>query len=1381
MATSPSSATDRFLVHRTARAHPRPAAAGELLVAAPPAVASTGPAATAWLQYLVPLLGGAGSFAFLLAVPGPRHPWLVVAVVGTAVASLALGLALRLAERRAARRARRRERSRYLAHLARTEAAAGDLAAAQRAAADHQHPDPPRLLALTGRAERLWERRPADDDFLTVRVGRGPVPLAAPLRLAAAAGPLVEHDPELLAAAEALVRRAGWLPDAPVAVPLRRLGVVAVSGPRDRVRALARAMVCQLAVLHAPDDLRILGGFPPAALPAWEWLKWLPHARDPAPGVDGPPACLLAATPGQLAALLDREVRRRPAAGPADGASQPPPAGGPRRPHLVAVVEVDQGDRRASGVPPLEELLDRAVEAGAGVVWLTDEPAGEPSELAARLLLDEHGSATFEETAPGGRRIGAIRADALGPALCETVARRLAPLRLDRRPGVVEPGPVRLLDLLGAAGAPGGPAGWRQQADRSGLLRVPVGVRPGGEPVLLDLKEAAEGGVGPHGLVVGATGSGKSELLRTIVAGLAATHPPELLAFVLVDFKGGAAFASLAALPQVAGLITNLQADLSTVDRARAALQGEQERRQRLLREAGNQPDLRAYAARRAVDPTLPALPHLLVVVDEFGELLDARPDFLDLFVAVGRVGRSLGMHLLLASQRLDEGRLRGLDGHLRYRVCLRTFSAAESSAVLGTADAYHLPPAPGAALLKVDAAAPRRFTAALVSTGHRSARAGPSPPRVVPFAPTRQATAPAPAPHPGPADSVAPAPAPQPGRAHGLRSAPAPGAGAADRAGMPAPPGPSPAGPPDPPPGRTDLELLVAGLEGAGRRVHQVWLPPLGTAVPLDGLPAAGTAGWLRAPVGLVDRPLEQAQEPLVLDFSGAAGHLAVVGAPRTGKSTLLCTVVAALAAAHRPDEVQLYGIDLGGGLLHRLAGLPHVGAVCGAREPDRARRLARELRALVAERERRFRDLGLDSMAAWHDLRRAGLDLGPYGEVFLLVDNWGALARELPELEAAFGELAASGLHYGVHLVLAANRWADLRPGLRDNLGGRLELRLNDPLESELGRSAAAALPAVPGRGLVHGGLQFQAALPGPPAAIRARALAAPGGAAAPPLRLLPELLGEGALPAPAPGAEPPEGIPFAVEEHRLEPAWLDLFRGPPHFLILGDAECGKTGLLRLLARGLAARHPPDEVALLVVDQRRGLLDLAGLPHLAGYAADAGTVAELAGHLYERLCGRLAGRDHHRAGDAAGHRPPADHQRLVLFVDDHDLLPSVTAGLLAPLADLLAHGAELGFHLVLARAVAGFARSAFEPVLQRLRELGAPGLVMSGDPQEGPLLGGHKAEPLPAGRGLLVRRRRPATLVQVALCQPPDRAGRRPAGAAAPTDGLPPLAVGR
>jgi ESX secretion system protein EccC len=459
--------------------------------------------------------------------------------------------------------------------------------------------------------------------------------------------------------------------------------------------------------------------------------------------------------------------------------------------------------------------------------------------------------------------------------------------------------------------------------------------------------------------------------------------------------------------------------------------------------------------------------------------------------------------------------------------------------------------------------------------------------------------------------------------------------------------------------------------LELAGR--HQVWLPPLAAAIPLDGLLEAAARGWLRVPVGLVDRPADQVQQPLVLDLSGSAGHLAVVGAPRTGKSTLLCTLVAALAATHLPGEVQAYAIDLGGGLLHRLTELPHVGAVCGKREPERADRLVRELRSLVVERERRFRDLGVDSMADWHQLRRAGLAPGGYGEVFLIVDGWGALTRELPELEAEIGELAATGLHYGVHLVLTANRWADLRPGLRDNLGGRLELRLNDPVESEVGRAAAASLPELPGRGLTQSGLQFQAALPGPTERVLRRALASPGGAAAPPLRLLPALVGEGALPGPGPGQ--PAGVPFALEEHQLELVRLDLFEGLPHLLVLGDAECGKTSLLRLLARGLAARHPPEEVAILVVDVRQGLLDLAALPNLAAYASDATALAESIDRLQAGLTGHLT------AGIGAGDprmpvRPIRTGPRHVVLVDDYDLLPAA-AGSPSPRCSTCSPGA--------------------------------------------------------------------------------------------------------
>ncbi|HSO54040.1 MAG TPA: type VII secretion protein EccCb, partial [Actinomycetes bacterium] len=981
-------------------------------------------------------------------------------------------------------------------------------------------------------------------------------------------------------------------------------------------RALARSLLCELAAFHAPDDLRIQVIHPPATGSAWEWTSWLPHTRDPT----------------------------------ADG------------PHLLAIVDTTEP---SAGTDPEEsrvaELLQRSTTVGVSVIWLAETTAGEPSEISMRIRLDDQGFATLLETTPGGRRVNGIRTDTADLAPCELLARRLAPLRLERPPSAVpRAGPVHLLNLLALARPDGGVRA------RSDLLRVPIGVTAGGEALVLDLKEAAERGIGPHGLVVGATGSGKSELLRTIVAGLAATHPPGQLAFVRVDFKGGAAFADLAPLPQVAGLITNLQTDLSMVDRALAALQGELTRRQRLLHLAGNQPDLRAYTARAAVHPRLEPLPTLLVVVDEFGELLAARPEFLELFSAIGRVGRSLGMHLLLASQRLDEGRLRGLESHLRFRVCLRTFSAAESTAVLGVPDAYHLPAAPGSALIKVDASPPVPFTAARVSS------AQPDPP--------------------------------------GSR-------------------------------GGTDLELLVGGLAGAGQPVHQVWLAPLPAEIDLGPLLEDAAPGWLRVPVGVVDRPLEQVQEPLVLDLSGAAGHLAVVGAPRTGKSTLLCTIVAALAATHPPDEVQAYAVDLGGGLLHRLSGLPHLGAVCGPREGERVHQLVRELRSLLVERERRFRDLGVDSMASWHELRRSGLDLGGHGEVFLLIDNWAGFVRELPELEVEVTELAASGIHYGVHVVLAANRWAELRPGLRENLGGRLELRLNDPLESELGRSAAAALPTMPGRGLTQDGLQFQAALPGPAAASLERAMASRSGAVAPPLRLLPALVGESVLATAAEaGSWRPSWVPFAVEEHRLELVGLDLFGGSPHLLVLGDGGCGKTSLLRLIARQLAARHPPGEVAGLGVDPRRGLLDLTGTPHLVGYACSPATVAQAVERLHRELTERaptgpdlppgpltpdwvpdrlVASRNGSGGGPGGRHPSPGLVEapiragpRYVLLVDDYDLLPASAGSLLLPLLDLLGLGRELGFHLVLTRRVAGAARAAFEPVVQRLRELGGTGL---------------------------------------------------------------------
>lgn len=252
-------------------------------------------------------------------------------------------------------------------------------------------------------------------------------------------------------------------------------------------------------------------------------------------------------------------------------------------------------------------------------------------------------------------------------------------------------------------------------------LRVPIGVGEDGQPVMLDLKEAAQEGMGPHGLCVGATGSGKSELLRTLVLGLAVTHSSETLNFVLADFKGGATFAGMSQMPHVAAVITNLSDDLTLVDRMGDAIRGELQRRQELLRSAGNYANIHDYEKARAAGAPLEPLASLVLVIDEFSELLTAKPDFIDMFIQIGRIGRSLGVHLLLASQRLEEGKLRGLDTYLSYRIGLRTFSAAESRTAIGVPDAYHLPSVPGSGYLKFGTDEMTRFKAAYVSGTHRS------------------------------------------------------------------------------------------------------------------------------------------------------------------------------------------------------------------------------------------------------------------------------------------------------------------------------------------------------------------------------------------------------------------------------------------------------------------------------------------------------------------------------------------------------------------------------------------------------------------------------------------------------------------------------------
>jgi S-DNA-T family DNA segregation ATPase FtsK/SpoIIIE len=543
---------------------------------------------------------------------------------------------------------------------------------------------------------------------------------------------------------------------------------------------------------------------------------------------------------------------------------------------------------------------------------------------------------------------------------------------------------------------------------------------------------------------------------------------------------------------------------------------------------------------------------------------------------------------------------------------------------------------------------------------------------------------------------------------------------------------------------------------------VHQVWLPPLEARVPLDTVLGAAMPAHekLVVPLGLVDKPAEQARGILTADMSASAGHLIVVGASLTGKTTLLRTLVSALALTHSPLEAQVYCIDFGGGGLAPLAGLPHVGGVAGRQDPERARRTVVEVAAMLDEREARFEAAGIDSPAGLRARRGRGELEGPgWADVFLVVDNWPAVRQEFEDLEPLLLEIAARGLGYAVHLVLTAGRWIDVRSSLRESIGGRLELRLHDPGESAINRREAENVArGVPGRGITSDALHFQAALPridgstetldqqaGLEALIE-KVNSGWNGPRAQPVLVLPRSVELSAL-LKDPGGP---GIVVGVSERDLKPVRVEP-AGDPHFLVFGDGESGKTNFLRTYVLGLVAASSPKQVQILLVDYRRTMLGVVPAPYLLGYGgaepAVAAQVAEAAGVLTRRLPPADISIDQLRA------RSWWKGPEVYVIADDYDLVVTPSSSPLLPLLPLLAQAKDVGLHVVVARRAGGAGRGILEQLLLRLRELGSPGLLLSGDPQEGPLLGSYRAGPQPPGRGLLVRRREKASLIQVAF----------------------------
>lgn len=1206
--------------------------------------------------------------------------------------------------------------------------------------------------------ERLWERRVGDADFLQLRVGLGPVPFSTTIHV-----PQLRPDSPVDPRLYEIEQQYRTLLDVPISIPLREIGALGVSGAPPQGRALLRWLVWQAAVFHAPADLRIAVVYPPEMATEWSWLAWLPHTVPFSNDADYRARMHASGDRAErlLSAVLDQLNHRR------DLQTQQHNNNGGAPPQWMPMLLVVDGMEYARSQPAIRELLRDGPRVNLFTLLLVDRWQDIPGECGAMLDLRTDAPRWARAGRQWSREPFAIEAELATVRLSDMLARRLASIELADVQGSADlPRTVRLFDLLGIADEADllPPAFWRTPPARAWYSDVPIGAKAGGQPLYLDLYEQMHG---PHGIIAGATGAGKSVLLQGIIAALAIKHSPKQLQLLLIDFKGGASLAQLAQLPHTAGFVTDLEGRMA--ERAMTAIKSELRYRKTLFRTAearigSKVENIGEY--REKAPAELPPLPNLLIIIDEFDELVQSYREFVAELVRVVKQGRSLGVHLLVASQQPSKAVTDDIRTQLKFFVALRLGSGEDSREMLGKPDAAFLPTdVAGRAYFRVGADV-TLFQVAQIVSPYRSTKAAQPEDDDILF--------------------------------HDLASLdrPAPSTARAKDAQK-----------------ITDLDVLVRTLKQAGANLFQhereqsgwrprpIWQPPLPTRLtlgevwPRDARQLPQVLGqawqqlqrgsWLRPVVGRFDIPQESRQEPFTIGL--ADGHLAVIGASGSGKTMLLRTLLLDLALTHAPQDLWCYVIDAGGQGLSLLAGLPQIGGLIQARDRDHIQRLLTMIDREIRRRQALFRDRGANDLPAYRQHERLPAWL-------IVIDKLALLREEFKDKQGYetisddLIRLARLARTYGVHFVITADSTRDIGYHLLALFDNRIALRLPElqDYNDVLGGRVTSQIPGnVPGRALWGhaelGLLDLQIALPlleAPDAtaadgqeqatvleselnaelkatveAIRAASERLPGATIHPaPIMLLPERLTQQQLGERELQRRPlisEIAAPIGKESIELAVAHLRLTREAPHALLLGARRSGKTTALQSILVAAARCYSPDQIQFVIVDPRRGLHALRALPHMAHYAATEADIRRLVEALQAIV-------------DHSGDQQP----RWIVAVDDYDVgyrqiegqfrsSYSGDTNLFGILRRLTAESGAYGPHLLIAANVK-YPEEAGEII--KTLDAARNGLILWPHKYDGgtrlmdiALPFGERDADLPAGRALLIHEDR-SMLVQVA-----------------------------
>ncbi len=916
--------------------------------------------------------------------------------------------------------------SEYLAYLRGLYESLKESSQRQRKLLVRANPNPQDCLKrVADRSRYLWERTRGDLDFLHARIGTGAVPFAMELKLPAREYFAKEAD-ALIQEYEKLPAMFNSVADCPILLSFLNPHV-GVIGARRAVLNLVRTALVQLTTHHAVDMMRIIAFYPPAEAALWEWMRFLPHAWD------GEKASrYIAKTDAEIHALAtslyDWLQIRRSERGP--GRSEQ--FAGCH--YIIFVGNAEQIRNR----PLWDLLLENNTDIGVHTVFLGNTIGDLPGVCDQIVNLGQD-TFIFNRTS---REKQPFLPDSCEAALCDSLARGMAPIYMqDNSAATKIPDKLTFLEMFKAEQCD--QIDYLHQYRRNEAwrsLEIPIGVRAGGDAVCLNLHDSADG---PHGIIAGTTGSGKSEFLQTLILACAAKYSPEEAAFVLIDYKGGAMAAKFQALPHLAGTITNI--DGRAVFRALISIKSEIARRQALLKASGNLAHIDAYQKLRRAGRANEPLPHLLIIADEFAELKANQPEFMKELISTARVGRSLGVHLLLATQKPDGVVDEQIWSNTRFRICFKVGTEADSRNVIKRGDAARITKSGRGYLQVGNDEKYFMFQAAwsgaeYISDPEERKRRKRAKERIGLVA------------------------------LNGKRSYT--GGVVYDSLDT-----------------ISELDAVIGAIASACAKsaigkTGQLWMPPLPEALYLEDIRESGEAFWLQdarlyAPVtGLVDDPKGQRQFSLKLDLL-KLGHTAIFGAPGTGKTTMLQTIGVSLVLDHAPDALNLYIIDFGGRTMGVFRELPHVGEVILGPEDEKIEQLRSMLAMEIERRIDVFSSVGASSLETFQQIGGQEMPM-----LVLLIDNYPALRAAHDGFAELLVQISREGGSYGIVLVLTADNANSVQYKIMQNIRTKIALALTDKNEypALVGRTGGLEPEPVAGRGLVRidtEPLEFQCAL--------------------------------------------------------------------------------------------------------------------------------------------------------------------------------------------------------------------------------------------------------------------------------------------------------------